>query len=111
MPLVGDDLPAVSILERVKVRSRLHLPRAALPFCPDDPVLLQDAGLKSGPTRSRKNNRLATCDYQDVLRCDAIVAASGDLRVCHAGQGELDRSQEVLDRLSRGAAGHLGGSC
>ncbi len=106
VPLVGDDLAAVRLLQCVVVGGGLYLPRPALSLSTHDSIVLRDSSSEGGAARSGKRERFALCDEQSVLGGNAVVAAPCDLGVRNARQRKLDRLEEVLNRLLWRAASH-----
>ena len=106
VPLEGDDLSAVRLLQRVVICGDLRLPRAALSLGPHYSVVLAQSGSEGGSARTWERERFAAGDDPSMLRRRTVVAARRDLGVSDARQCELERPEEVLDCLPWCGASH-----
>jgi len=96
-----DIAPIASWLQRVVICGDLHLPRAALSFSLHCPIVMTHSSSEGGRPCASKRERLAVGYDPAMLRSRTVVPASSNLRISDARQRELERLEEVLDRLPR----------
>jgi hypothetical protein len=109
--MIPEDLSFLGVLQGVHIRDGLDLQWSAVAFCTDDTVLLPDANRDTrGPVDASESNWPAAVYGQGVGHPEAMPSLAIDHCCGDAGEGALERPDEVFDCLLRGGPGQGGES-
>ncbi len=96
VPMIGEDMVPIGIVELVQVRGRAHIPGAAIRFVGNvnDAIVLGEGQKEPRPWYSRAAGQwcqtVISCERQDVNSARRVVLGTREDLVCDTGQGLLE---------------------